>query len=105
MMHSLPVLPLTSPRPECANVTQEDAIAGLWANINDLKIAQTSANHAATLRNVLEATTCAVEHTGAHGGAPSPEGTEKAGSSGYCIVMDNEIWSLTGIANEKMTGR
>ena len=67
-----------------ANVTQEDAIAGLWANADDLKLAQTSANHAATLRNVLETTTCAVEHTGAHGGAPSPEGTEKVGSSGYC---------------------
>ena len=38
---------------------------------------KTSTNHAAMLKNILEATTCAVEHTGAHGGAPSPEGRRR----------------------------
>jgi hypothetical protein len=33
--------------------------------------------------NTLEATTCAVEHTGAHGGVPSPEGMKKMVGQSY----------------------
>jgi hypothetical protein len=40
-------------------------------------------SHAATLMNALEVTTCAVEHTGAHGGAPSPEGMKKMAGQSY----------------------
>jgi hypothetical protein len=41
-----------------ASVMQADAIGSLLAN------------HTAMLKNALEATTCAVEHTDAHRGAP-----------------------------------